>query len=96
MAVAGDVGLAWTVPAVKGHGEGTDWPNGNRWQDCDCVLDEDGRLAVATLSPTGMTVLQESQVTTKLSWTAPTLIGRRLYIRDRKVLVAIDLDVTTS
>jgi outer membrane protein assembly factor BamB len=60
------------------------------------VLDEDGRLGVTTLSPTGMTVLQEAQVTTKLSWTAPTLIGRRLYIRDRKLLVAIDLDVTTS
>jgi outer membrane protein assembly factor BamB len=60
------------------------------------VLDEDGRLAVATLAPTGMTVLQEAQVTTKLSWTAPTLIGTRLYIRDRKLLVAIDLDVTTS
>ena len=60
------------------------------------VLDEDGRLAIVALAPSGMKVLQEAQITTKLSWTAPTLIGRRLYVRDRKALVAIDLDVTTS
>jgi HEAT repeat protein len=36
--------LAWTVPAVKGHGEGADWPHGDRWRDCDCVLDENGHF----------------------------------------------------
>jgi hypothetical protein len=43
-----------------------------------------------------MDVLQETQVTTKLSWAAPKIIGTRPYVRDRKVLVAIELDVTTS
>lgn len=64
--------------------------------DRTLVLDEDGRLAVATLAPAGLRVLQEAQITSKLSWTAPTVIGRRLYVRDRKVLVALDLEATSS
>jgi HEAT repeats len=40
----GTAWLAWTVPAVSGHREGTDWRNGDRWRDCDCVLDEDGHI----------------------------------------------------
>ena len=56
------------------------------------LLDEDGGLAIATLSPSGLQVLQEAQATTKLSWTVPTLIGRRLYVRDRRTLVALDLE----
>jgi outer membrane protein assembly factor BamB len=59
--------------------------------DRTIVLDEDGQLAIATLTPAGLTVHQRAPVTTKLSWTAPTLIGNRLYIRDRRTLVAIDL-----
>jgi hypothetical protein len=55
------------------------------------ILDEDGRLAIARLSPSGLEVLQEASVTTKLSWTPPTLIGRRLYVRDRRSVVALDL-----
>lgn len=45
-----------------------------------------------TLTPTGMTVLQEASVATKTAWSAPTLIGRRLYVRDRTELIAIDLE----
>ncbi len=63
--------------------------------DRTILLDEDGRLAIVTLSPKAMTVLQQAQITSKLSWTVPTLIGRRLYVRDRKVLVALELDQTT-
>jgi hypothetical protein len=40
----GTAWLAWTVPAVDGHREGMDWRNGDRWRDCDCVLDEDGHF----------------------------------------------------
>lgn len=60
--------------------------------DRTLLLDEDGRLAIVTLDATGLKVLQEASVTTKLSWSAPTLIGTRLYVRDRKSLVALDLD----
>lgn len=55
------------------------------------VLDEDGRLALATLAPEGLTVHAEAQILTKLSWTAPTLVGSRLYVRDRKTIAAFDL-----
>jgi outer membrane protein assembly factor BamB len=60
--------------------------------DRTLLLDEDGRLALATLAPTGLTVHQEAPVLTRLSWSVPTVIGSRLYVRDRKTLVAIDLD----
>jgi outer membrane protein assembly factor BamB len=60
--------------------------------DRTMLLDEDGRLAIATLAPGGLTVHQEASVTTKLSWSAPTLIGNRVYVRDRRTLVALDLD----
>jgi len=59
--------------------------------DRTIVLDEDGRLAIATLSPSGLQVLQLAQIASKLSWTPPTLIGTRLYVRDRKTLVALEL-----
>jgi hypothetical protein len=52
------------------------------------VLDEDGRLALATLSPTGMTVHSEASVLTKTAWTVPTLAGGRLYVRDRATVAA--------
>jgi outer membrane protein assembly factor BamB len=55
------------------------------------VLDEDGLLALATLSPEQLTVHSDSQVLTKLSWTVPTLVGSRLYVRDRQTLAAFDL-----
>jgi outer membrane protein assembly factor BamB len=60
--------------------------------DRTILLDEDGRLALVTLAPTGMTVLQEASVATTLAWSAPTLIGRRLYVRDRTQLIALDLE----
>lgn len=62
--------------------------------DRTLVLDEDGRLAFVTLAPGGLTVHQEASVLTRLAWTAPTVIGQRLYVRDRKTLVALDLDRT--
>jgi outer membrane protein assembly factor BamB len=52
------------------------------------VLDEDGRLAMATLTPEGMKVHSEAQILTKLAWTVPTLVGSRLYVRDRKTIAA--------
>jgi outer membrane protein assembly factor BamB len=55
------------------------------------VLDEDGTLAIVTVSPEGMKILSQVELMDKLSWTAPTLVGTKLYVRDRKVLVALDL-----
>jgi outer membrane protein assembly factor BamB len=55
------------------------------------LLDEDGTLALATVGPTGMKIISQVELMDKLSWTVPTLVGTKLYVRDRKVLVALDL-----
>jgi outer membrane protein assembly factor BamB len=55
------------------------------------ILDEDGTLAIATASATGIKVLARANVMTKTSWTVPTLVGTRLYVRDRKNIAAFDL-----
>ena len=55
------------------------------------VLDEDGTLAIATVSPQGMKVLARATILAHLAWTPPTLIGKTLYVRDRKTIAAYDL-----
>ena len=55
------------------------------------ILDEDGTLGLATVSPQGLQVLARTQVLSSLAWTPPTLAGTRLYVRDRKEIVALDL-----
>ena len=55
------------------------------------LLDEDGVLALVTLSPQGMKVISKTNLLTHLSWTPPTLAGTKLYVRDRKTIVALDL-----
>ena len=53
------------------------------------VLDEDGVLALATPTPTALTVQSRVQLLTKVAWTPPVLAGNTLYIRDRKTLMAL-------
>jgi outer membrane protein assembly factor BamB len=55
------------------------------------VLDEDGALGLATVSPKGLKVLARANVLTHLSWTPPTLVGTTLYVRDRQNIAAFDL-----
>jgi outer membrane protein assembly factor BamB len=55
------------------------------------VLDEDGMLGLATVSPQGLKVLAKASVLKHLAWTPPTLVGTTLYIRDRQTLSAFDL-----
>jgi outer membrane protein assembly factor BamB len=55
------------------------------------LLDEDGHLALATLSPQGMKVLSKAPLLEHLAWTPPTLAGTKLYVRDRKLITALDL-----
>ena len=53
------------------------------------VLDEDGVLALATPTATGLTVVSKVQLLTKVAWTPPVLAGPNLYIRDRKTIMAL-------
>jgi outer membrane protein assembly factor BamB len=55
------------------------------------LLDEDGALGLASISPQGLKVLARASVLENLSWTAPTLVGTKLYARDRKNIVAFEL-----
>jgi len=55
------------------------------------ILDEDGTLGLATVSPQGMKVLARAEILTHLSWTPPTLAGTTLYVRDRKNVAAFAL-----
>jgi outer membrane protein assembly factor BamB len=55
------------------------------------ILDEDGNLALATATPTELKVISKVSVMKNLAWTAPTLVGTKLYLRDRHTIMALDL-----
>jgi len=55
------------------------------------TLDQDGYLMLADPSPKGFKVAAKSKLLTNLSWTPPVLVGTRLYLRDRKTIMAVDL-----
>ncbi len=55
------------------------------------ILDEDGNLALATPAPNGIKVLSKAQVLQNKAWTVPTLVGTKLYLRDRKTIKALEL-----
>jgi outer membrane protein assembly factor BamB len=55
------------------------------------VLDEDGTLALASISPNGLQVHAKAGVLTNRAWTVPTLVGTRLYLRDRVTIKALEL-----
>jgi outer membrane protein assembly factor BamB len=55
------------------------------------LLDEDGVLHLAKLSPEGLKVICSFQALENLSWTPPSIAGTRLYVRDRKSIAAIEL-----
>jgi len=55
------------------------------------ILDEDGTLALATASPAGLQVLAQAQIFDSRAWTPPTLVGSRLFARDRATILAFDL-----
>jgi outer membrane protein assembly factor BamB len=55
------------------------------------LLDETGLLALATVTPDGLKIVSQAQVLADKSWTVPTLVGTRLYLRDNKTILALDL-----
>jgi outer membrane protein assembly factor BamB len=55
------------------------------------VLDEDGTLGLATVTPQGLQVLSRAEVLSNIAWTPPTLAGTTLYVRDRKTIAAFNL-----
>tara|TARA_B100001123_G_scaffold451078_2_gene626622 strand:- start:882 stop:2165 length:1284 start_codon:yes stop_codon:yes gene_type:complete len=55
------------------------------------IVDEDGEVAVASVTPSGLNVYARHQLLTENAWTPPTLIGKTLFVRDRKTILAVDL-----
>jgi outer membrane protein assembly factor BamB len=55
------------------------------------ILDEEGTLYLATVTPQALQVHAKAQVLSGRSWTVPTLVGTRLYLRDRTTVKALDL-----
>jgi outer membrane protein assembly factor BamB len=62
------------------------------WADQKLItLDGDGNLMLVHPSPTGFKVAAKAELLTSLSWTPPTLVGTRLYVRDRRNMMAVEL-----
>jgi outer membrane protein assembly factor BamB len=55
------------------------------------ILDEEGNLGLATVSAAGLKTLARARILEPLSWTPPTLVGTKLFVRDRKTIAAYDL-----
>lgn len=60
---------------------------GDQW----ILLDEDGKLAVATIGDDGFDMHATAEILKKTAWTVPTLVGSTLYVRDGKNIAAYDL-----
>jgi hypothetical protein len=55
------------------------------------VVDQDGYLGLATATPEKLTVHSKVLLLSPLAWTLPTLAGTQLYVRDRKVIMALNV-----
>jgi hypothetical protein len=55
------------------------------------ILDEDGKLALAKPDTTGLHVVSRADFLHHNAWTPPTLVGTRLYLRDRLQIMAVEL-----
>jgi outer membrane protein assembly factor BamB len=55
------------------------------------ILDEDGKLYLAKATPQALVVQASTQLLDKVAWTVPTVVGKTLYARDKKTIVAVDL-----
>lgn len=56
------------------------------------IVDDNGSVAIATVSRQGLKLLGQPQLLRANAWTAPVLAESRLFVRDRHRLIALDLD----
>ena len=57
-------------------------------------LTEGGTLSIARVSPKRLEVLDTHPITEAVSWSLPSLVDGKLYVRDRKHILALDLGKT--
>lgn len=55
------------------------------------ILDEDGNLALTSPKSKKLKIRSKFHLCRRNSWTVPTLVGTRLYVRDRRQIMALDL-----
>jgi len=55
------------------------------------ILAEDGVLALAKPGDKNLEMLSKFQLFEDRSWTVPTLVGKRLYVRNNQTILALDL-----
>jgi outer membrane protein assembly factor BamB len=55
------------------------------------ILDEDGHLSLAKLNRQGVEIVSRAEILSSNAWTPPSLVGTKLYLRDRKKLLALEL-----
>ncbi len=56
------------------------------------ILDEDGNLGVGLATPERFQAQAKWPLLSSTAWAPPTLVGNRLYLRDRKVIMALEFD----
>jgi len=62
------------------------------WADQKLItLDEDGNLMIAHPSREGFRISATAPLLSRLSWSPPTLVGSRLFIRDRREMMCVEL-----
>lgn len=55
------------------------------------VLDDEGNLMLVEANPKEMKVVSKTRLLEAPAWSAPTLVGNRLYLRDRKTVMALEV-----
>ena len=55
------------------------------------TLDQSGALMIAYPSTSGFKIAAKAPLLSEIAWTPPVLVGTRLYMRDRRSMVAVDL-----
>jgi outer membrane protein assembly factor BamB len=54
------------------------------------ILDQDSALGVGMASPERFQALAKWPILSSVAWSPPTLVGNRLYARDRRVIMALE------
>ena len=55
------------------------------------VLDEDGKLYLTTATPEDLTVHSQVELLDRVAWSAPTIVGSTMYVRNKVRIMALDL-----
>jgi outer membrane protein assembly factor BamB len=70
--------------------------NSSRAGDYLIIMAEDGELALAKPDSEGLNVLNRGKVLGEVAWTGPTLVGGRMFLRDKTHIIALNLEQEES